>query len=38
VDYAVLMGVVMINATLIVAFNLFADVVYAFLDPRIRYD
>jgi len=38
VDYAVLMGIVMINATLIVAFNLFADVVYAFLDPRIRYD
>jgi peptide/nickel transport system permease protein len=38
VDYAVLMGIVMINAALIVAFNLFADVVYAFLDPRIRYD
>jgi peptide/nickel transport system permease protein len=38
VDYAVLMGVVMINATLIVTFNLLADVVYAFLDPRIRYD
>jgi len=38
VDYAVLMGIVMINAMLIVAFNLFADVVYAFLDPRIRYD
>jgi peptide/nickel transport system permease protein len=38
VDYAVLMGIVMINAALIVAFNLLADVVYAFLDPRIRYD
>ncbi len=38
VDYAVLMGIVMINATFIVAFNLMADVVYAFLDPRIRYD
>jgi peptide/nickel transport system permease protein len=38
VDYAVLMGIVMINATLIVAFNLVADVVYAFLDPRIVYD
>jgi len=38
VDYSVLMGIVMINATLIVAFNLVADVVYAFLDPRIRYD
>jgi len=38
VDYAVLMGIVMINATFIVAFNLFADLVYAFLDPRIRYE
>lgn len=38
VDYAVLMGIVMINATLIVAFNLVADIGYAFLDPRIRYD
>jgi peptide/nickel transport system permease protein len=38
VDYAVLMGIVMINAMLIVAFNLMADIVYAFLDPRIRYE
>lgn len=38
VDYAVLMGIVMINATLIVVFNLVADVVYAFLDPRIQYE
>ena len=38
VDYAVLMGIVMINAALIVAFNLVADVVYAFLDPRVRYE
>jgi peptide/nickel transport system permease protein len=38
VDYAVLIGIVMINATLIVAFNLVADVVYAFLDPRVRYE
>ncbi len=38
VDYAVLMGIVMINAALIVLFNLVADVVYGFLDPRIRYD
>lgn len=37
VDYAVLMGIVMINATLIVAFNLLADIVYAWLDPRIRF-
>jgi peptide/nickel transport system permease protein len=38
VDYAVLMGIVMINAALIILFNLVADLVYGFLDPRIRYD
>jgi peptide/nickel transport system permease protein len=38
VDYAVLMGIVMINAALIILFNLVADLVYGFLDPRIRYE
>jgi len=38
VDYAVLMGIVMINAALIILFNLVADLAYGFLDPRIRYD
>ncbi len=38
VDYAVLMGIVMINATLIVGFNLVADIIYAILDPRITYE
>jgi ABC-type dipeptide/oligopeptide/nickel transport system permease component len=28
----------MISATLIILFNLTADIVYAFLDPRIHYD
>lgn len=37
-DYPVLMGILMLSATLIVGFNLIADVAYAFLDPRIRYD
>lgn len=37
-DYPVLLAVVMIEAALILAFNLFADVLYGFLDPRIRYD
>lgn len=37
-DYTVLMGILMISATLIIAFNLIADIAYAFLDPRIRYD
>jgi peptide/nickel transport system permease protein len=38
VDYAVLMGYLMISASLIIFFNIMADIVYAFLDPRIRYD
>ena len=37
-DYPVLMGILMLSATLIIGFNLVADVAYAFLDPRIRYD
>jgi peptide/nickel transport system permease protein len=38
VDYAVLMGYLMITAALIIFFNIVADIVYGFLDPRIRYD
>ena len=38
VDYPLLMGIVMINAFLIILFNLIADIVYAYLDPRIRYE
>jgi peptide/nickel transport system permease protein len=38
VDYPVLMGIVMINATLIILFNLIADIMYAFLDPRVQYN
>jgi len=34
----VLLAVVMIEAALILFFNLLADVLYGFLDPRIRYD
>lgn len=37
-DYPVLMGILMISAGLIIFFNLVADVAYAFLDPRIRFD
>jgi peptide/nickel transport system permease protein len=37
-DYTVLMGILMISATLIISFNLIADIAYAFLDPRIRFD
>ena len=38
VDYPVLMGIVIINAALIIFFNLLADLAYAFLDPRVRYE
>jgi peptide/nickel transport system permease protein len=37
VDYAVIMGIVIINAFLIQIFNLVADMLYASLDPRIVY-
>ena len=37
VDYAVLMGIIMINAVLIIAANLCADILYGYLDPRVRY-
>ena len=36
-DIPVLMAVLMFTSVLVVAFNLMADVAYAFLDPRIRY-
>jgi peptide/nickel transport system permease protein len=38
VDYPVLMGIVMINSVLIIAFNLLADIAYAYLDPRVQYE
>jgi len=36
-DYTVLMGVLMITAILVVLANLLADILYAFVDPRIKY-
>ena len=36
-DYVIAMTVVMIIAVTVVFFNLLADVVYGWLDPRIRY-
>jgi peptide/nickel transport system permease protein len=32
------LGLMMLTAVFIVIFNLIADVLYAFLDPRIRLD
>lgn len=37
-DYPVLMAVLIISAAIMILSNLFADIVYAALDPRIRYD
>lgn len=36
-DYPVLMGVLVMTAILVITFNLIADLLYAALDPRIRY-
>ncbi|MBE0475952.1 MAG: ABC transporter permease [Coriobacteriia bacterium] len=35
-DYPLVMGTVLFSSTVLVAFNLLADIVYGFLDPRIR--
>lgn len=37
-DWPVVQGLVMITAFLVIACNLLADIGYAFVDPRIRYD
>jgi peptide/nickel transport system permease protein len=37
-DYDLLMGIILFNGVLILLFNLVADVIYAFLDPRVRYE
>ncbi len=37
-DFAVAQGIIMVLAGLVIVFNLLADVAYALLDPRIRYD
>ena len=36
-DYPRLMAILVISSTLIVTFNLVADVLYGLLDPRISY-
>ncbi len=37
-DIPTILGVVLFASFLIVGFNLLVDILYAFLDPRIRYD
>jgi len=36
-DYPVLLGVLVINAALVIACNLLADLMYGWLDPRVKY-
>jgi peptide/nickel transport system permease protein len=37
-DYPLLMGVLMLGSLMVIVFSLIADLLYGFLDPRIRYD
>lgn len=37
-DFPMIMGCVIFTSVLLVVFNLLADIVYGFLDPRIRYE
>jgi peptide/nickel transport system permease protein len=37
-DYPVLLAVLIIGAGIIILANLMADIAYAYLDPRVRYD
>jgi len=37
-DYTLVMGTVVMIATFVVVFNLLVDLLYALLDPRVRYD
>ena len=37
-DYPVIMGTILLFAVFLVLANLFVDIAYAFLDPRIRYE
>ena len=37
-DYPVIMGTILLYAVFLVFANLLVDIMYAFLDPRIRYD
>jgi ABC-type dipeptide/oligopeptide/nickel transport system permease component len=37
-DVYAVMAYLLVTSTIIIAFNLIADILYGFLDPRIRYD
>lgn len=37
-DYPILMGVIILSSIMIIISSLIADIVYAYMDPRIRYE
>jgi oligopeptide transport system permease protein len=37
-DYTLVMGVVILYASLVIVLNLVADVIYGILDPKVKYD
>jgi hypothetical protein len=37
-DYTLVMGTCVLVAVFVLAFNLVVDVVYALIDPRVRYE
>ena len=37
-DVYALMAYLMVTSVIIIVFNLVADILYGYLDPRIRYD
>jgi oligopeptide transport system permease protein len=37
-DYTLVMGTVVVISIFVVVFNLIVDLLYAWLDPRVRYD
>jgi oligopeptide transport system permease protein len=37
-DYTLVMGTVVVIAIFVIVFNLIVDILYALLDPRVRYD
>jgi oligopeptide transport system permease protein len=37
-DYTLVMGTVVVVAVFVLVFNLLVDILYALLDPRVRYE
>jgi ABC-type dipeptide/oligopeptide/nickel transport system permease component len=37
-DYPIIQGVILVTALIVMVINLLVDILYAYIDPRIRYD